>query len=179
MTIDPADALIAAWRAELPDVLYPTSELTKRTMLLAARLDEATRRELPELGLTAAEFDILVSLRRSGNPYKLKPNQLASGLMLSTGGTSNVVNRLVRLGLVEREPDPDDRRSTLIGLTPKGVALAEQAVRAIAQAHADVFAGVPDEVVTAATDALRDLFAAMKRRPGNRGERGRRPSRAA
>ncbi len=177
VTMDPAEALIEAWRVELPDVLHPTSELSKRLMLLAMRLDEAIRRELPELGLTVAEFDVLVSLRRSGRPYKLQPNRLASALKLSTGGTSNVINRLAGLGLVQREPDPDDRRGTLICLTEKGVRLAERAVRVSSQAQADVFAGVPEEVVDAATQALRDLSAAMRHR-GARGEQGRRASRA-
>ncbi|HEX6872304.1 MAG TPA: MarR family transcriptional regulator, partial [Micromonosporaceae bacterium] len=157
---DPAEALMAAWRSELPDVLNPSSELTKRIMLLAARLDEATRRVLPGLGLTLAEFDVLVSLRRAGRPFQLKPNHLARSLLLSTGGTSNVVNHLVAQGMVEREADPQDARSTWIRLTPDGVALAERAVRINSAAHAEVFAGVPDPAVEAATVALREVFAA-------------------
>jgi DNA-binding MarR family transcriptional regulator len=158
---DRVDQLIEAWRTELPDVLGPTSELVKRVLLLAGDLNEATRRELPEWGLTAAEFDVLVSLRRSGAPYRLKPNELSRSLLLSTGGTSNVVNRLVTRGLVERTSAPDDGRSTLILLTAAGKSLAEEAVRANSAAHEDVFAQVPAEVVEAATTALREVFAAV------------------
>ena len=156
-TPDRADELLAAWRAELPDVLGPSTELTKRVLLLAARLDAATRAELPALGLTVAAFDILVTLRRAGAPYRLRGTELTSALMLSSGGTSNVINRLEADGLVRREPDPDDGRSTLIRLTPEGVTLAERAIRANTAAHDAVFAELPAEVIDAATRALRAI----------------------
>ena len=157
---DPVDGLITAWQTELPEVLGPTTELTKRIMVLSGELAAATKRELSAFGLTAAEFDVLATLRRGGKPYRLKPNELSRSLLLSTGGTSNVVNHLVAEGLVRREPDPDDGRSTLISLTPKGVRLAEDALRATSTAHAEVFDTVPPAVLRAATKGLRDLFLA-------------------
>jgi DNA-binding MarR family transcriptional regulator len=149
-----------AWRAELPEVAHASSELSKRIMFLAGVLDRAMRRELAELELTVAEFDVLVALRRAGAPYRMKPNQLARSLMLSTGGTTNVTHRLVARHLVEREDDPDDARSTWLRLTPDGVALAERAVLVNATAHAALFEGAPTTVVDAANTALRELFAA-------------------
>jgi DNA-binding MarR family transcriptional regulator len=165
---DQVDELIKAWQAELPEVLGPSSELTKRIMVLSGELAAATRRELPAFGLTMAEFDVLASLRRSGKPFRLKPNELSRALLLSTGGTSNVVNRLESEGLVAREADPDDRRSTLISLTTKGIALAEDVVLATSAAHAELFADVSDAVLRAATEGLRDLQASRtaRRSPG-------------
>lgn len=155
---DRVDDLIAAWRTELPSALDPTSELAKRILLLAAELTEATKRELPELGLTPAEFDVLVALRRSGRPYRLKPNELTKALLLSSGGISNVVNHLVAAGLVRRDPDEDDRRGTWVALTVDGIRLAEKAVLANTAAYAEVFAAVPAESVTMATAALREVY---------------------
>ena len=160
---DRVEELIAAWRATMPDALGLTSELAKRIMLLAADLDAATRRELPALGLTPAEFDVLVALRRSGKPYRLTPNALSRALLLSSGGTSNVVNRLVARGLVRRVSHPDDGRSTLIQLSADGKRLAETAVRANTAAHEEVLAAVPPTVARAATEALRQVFAATDR----------------
>ncbi|WP_336047696.1 hypothetical protein [Streptomyces sp. CA2R101] len=45
---DPVDALLSAWRTELPDVLRPTTELSKRITQLAGALDAATRGVLPD-----------------------------------------------------------------------------------------------------------------------------------
>lgn len=162
------DAWLDAWRAELPDVLQPSSDLTKRILLLSGALDGVMRRELAEFELTPAEFDVLTALRRAGAPYRMKPNQLARSLMLSTGGTTNVTHRLVARGVVERERDPDDARSAWLRLTPDGVTLAGQAVIAVnAAVHADLFNGVPTEVIDAATAALRDLFTASPGLPSS------------
>ncbi len=149
-----------AWRAELPEVVFASSELSKRIMFLSAALDRVLRSDLAELGLTVAEFDVLVALRRAGEPYRMKPNQLARSLMLSTGGTTNVTHRLVARGAVEREEDPADARSTWIRLTPDGIALAERAVLVTSAEHDAFFEGVPAEVIDAATAALRDLITA-------------------
>ncbi|MEV5953864.1 MarR family transcriptional regulator [Streptomyces sp. NPDC051987] len=155
---DPVDAVLQTWRAELPEVIVASSELSRRIMFLAAALERGTRRELGELGLTVAEFDVIVALRRAGEPYRLKPNQLARSLMLSTGGTTNVTHRLVARGAVEREDDPADARSTWLKLTPDGVALAESAVLATSTEHEALFEQAPAEVIEAATVALRDLI---------------------
>ena len=57
---------------------------------------------------------------RSGKPYLLSPTQLYEALMISSGGMTNRLDRLERAGLVERRPDPDDRRGKLIALTDAG-----------------------------------------------------------
>lgn len=168
--MDPVDELIGTWRVELPSVLGPESELIKRVLLLAQAFGDATAAELPELGLTGAEFDVLASLRRAGAPYTGKPNELTKTLMLSSGGISNVVNRLVARGLVERQADPLDGRGSRVLLTPAGVELAERALEVNTAAHAAVVANVPPAALTAAADALREVFATAKglRRPGRR-----------
>lgn len=158
---DRVDELLVQWRAELPDVLGPTSELVKRLMLLAAEMTTATQAALPAFGLTPADHDVLATLRRSGEPYRMKPNELSRSVLLSSGGISNVVNRLAARGLVRREADQDDGRSTLIQLTDEGVALAEKAVRSTSAAHAALLADVPPEVVEAATIALRAVSATV------------------
>jgi DNA-binding MarR family transcriptional regulator len=97
---------------------------------------------------------VLVSLRRAGPPYRLKPTDLARALLLSSGGTSNVLNRLETAGLLDRDADPEDGRGTWCRLTRAGRDLAERAVRANSAAHAAVFDPVPGPVLTAAAEAL-------------------------
>jgi DNA-binding MarR family transcriptional regulator len=58
---------------------------------------------------------------------------------------------------VVREPDPDDGRGTQIRLTPEGISLAEQAVKASSAAHHELWAGLPEETVEQAAKALREL----------------------
>ncbi|WP_416967929.1 MarR family winged helix-turn-helix transcriptional regulator [Streptomyces sp. 4F14] len=159
-TPDPVDTWIDSWRTELPESVLTSTELIKRILCLSAGLEAAMRRTLAEFQLTPAEFDVLTALRRSGEPYRMKPNRLARLLMLSTGGTTNVTHRLVARGYVVRVADPDDARSAWLHLTPEGVDIAGRAVLTVGRAvETDLFEGAPTDLVDQATHALRALFA--------------------
>ncbi|MEU0880551.1 MarR family transcriptional regulator [Lentzea sp. NPDC005914] len=155
---DRVDDLMAKWQTELPEALVASTEFGKRVMVLATALDEATRATVTEFGLTGADFGVLAALRRNGKPYRLKANELSSSLLLSSGGTSNVVNRLVTRGLVEREADHADGRSTYVRLTPSGVSLAEDVTLANTKSHEKVLAAIPADLLERATLAMRDVF---------------------
>jgi DNA-binding MarR family transcriptional regulator len=152
------DDLMAKWRAELPEVLVPSTEFGKRVMLLAGALGEATRVTVAGFDLTGADFDVLAALRRNGKPYRLKANELSRALLLSTGGTSNVVNRLASRGLVEREPDQTDGRSTYVRLTSRGRSLAEEVTLANTKAHEKILGGIPAGLLEQATAVLREVW---------------------
>ncbi len=162
-TGDEVDAIVEAWRAELPEATSPRSELAKRVTLLAAAFGEAGRRELAELGLTYAEFDVLATLRRSGTPYRMTPSELTRSLLLTSGGVSNVLLRLESAGLVTRQASDTDARSRWVRLTPAGRRSAEAAVRAVRGAHDEVLAGVPDDTVRRVAGALRDVMPPRRR----------------
>ncbi len=75
---------------------------------------------LAEAGLNLGEFDVLTPLRRAGEPYVLSPTQLYEAALISSGGMTDRLDRLERAGLVERRPDPKDRRGRQIALTAEG-----------------------------------------------------------
>lgn len=56
----------------------------------------------------------------------ITPKQAGEYLELSTGAMTSLTDRLVRHGHVERRPNPDDRRSILLYLTPSGATIAKQ-----------------------------------------------------
>jgi DNA-binding MarR family transcriptional regulator len=81
-------------------------------------------------GLNAANFDVLATLRRSGEPYTLSPGDLMETKMVTSGTMTNRIDQLEKVGLVARTQNPNDGRSSLIALTPKGYALIDEAVTA-------------------------------------------------
>ncbi|ANH32388.1 Transcriptional regulator, MarR family [Ralstonia solanacearum] len=107
-------------------------------MLLLGRLGEAAlviaRERLnplfAEYGLQPGEFDVLATLRRCGAPYALTPTALYDAAMMSSGGMTNRIDRLQQAGWVERRPNPEDGRGTLVALTNAGFALIDEAVSA-------------------------------------------------
>ncbi|MFG1921010.1 MarR family winged helix-turn-helix transcriptional regulator [Cryptosporangium sp. NPDC048952] len=161
MKQDRTDGAFEIWGAELPGAVGDEWALAKRAGRLSALMARQVDVELAKLGLTKAENDILSVLRASGAPYRLRPSDLAQRLMLSSGGMSNLLRRLAAGGLVERDPDPSDARSSWVFLTDRGVKTAEESVRAAAAAQAAYLREVPPETTRAALDALREVLIAL------------------
>lgn len=158
---DVVDGVADAWRTELPQVAGLPLELTKRSARLAALIDAVTVVELDRLGRTKAEYEVLSKLRSAGHPYRRKPNELASSLLLSSGGTTNVLHRLTAAGLVCREADPDDRRSVWVRLTTEGVRAAADVVLRANAAQAALLGRLPDDTARTLADLLRDVLAVL------------------
>jgi DNA-binding MarR family transcriptional regulator len=127
--MDRADVAIDQWARERPD-------LPSLPMAVLGRLSEAAERAMrdhlnplfAEAGLQPGEFDVLATLRRSGDPYMLSPTRLYEAAMISSGGMTNRLDRLERAGLVERRSDPNDRRGKLIALTAAGRRVIDETI---------------------------------------------------
>ena len=121
MTVeDEVDRLIEAWRRERPDLDVTPMEVLSRVTRLARHLDRARGQAFSGHGLESWEFDVLAALRRSGPPYQLSPGRLLKETLVTSGTMTNRVDRLAARGLVERLPDPADRRGVLVKLTEAG-----------------------------------------------------------
>jgi DNA-binding MarR family transcriptional regulator len=158
---DAVDGILEAWQDELPEIAGIELELSKRAARLAAILEQATIRQLAKFKLTKAEYDVLAVLRAAGRPYRLRPTDLTARLLLSSGGTSNVLRRLTDATLISREPDPTDARSSWVQLTHHGVITTEAAVRASTAGQRQALAAVSPQTSRAAADALRNVLLAL------------------
>jgi DNA-binding MarR family transcriptional regulator len=100
-------------------------------LIRAARAIEAELRERlrRQFSLTLPQFDILAALARK--PGGITMTQLSRMLIVSNGNVTGIVDRLVDDRLVARQPAPNDRRSFLVHLTPKG----RTHFAAVARAH--------------------------------------------
>jgi DNA-binding MarR family transcriptional regulator len=117
---DAIDAVIEQWRRELPSVdIWPISILG-RIVRLSRVLEREYRKFFAEHGLEPFEFDVLTTLRRSGEPYELTANDLLKAALVTSGAITNRIDRMEVKGLVERVRDLDDRRSVRVRLTPHG-----------------------------------------------------------
>jgi DNA-binding MarR family transcriptional regulator len=83
------------------------------------------RRRIPE-GLTLPQFDVLVQLHRRGDG--MTPGELTRALLVTAGNVTGLVERLARLGLVERRPVPEDRRAVRVCLSPRGEQVMRRAI---------------------------------------------------
>jgi DNA-binding MarR family transcriptional regulator len=158
--MDRAARAAEAWARERPD-------LDTGPMVLLGRLSEAAlmiaRDQLNPLfatfGLQPGEFDVLATLRRNGAPYALTPTDLYEAAMISSGSMTNRIDRLEKAGLVERRPNPADKRGTLVALTAEGLALIERAVGAHVANQHDVLSDLDEQE----QDQLSTLLAKLLR----------------
>jgi DNA-binding MarR family transcriptional regulator len=117
---DGVDRIIQQWQSERPELDHSPIGVVGRISRLARELEQRLEPVYREHGLEQGWHDVLATLRRSGPPYELRPSELTGTLMLTSSGTNKRMDRLERARLVERAPDPHDRRGVLIRLTAKG-----------------------------------------------------------
>src|SRR5271154_4271953 len=91
-------------------------------------VDRALTAKFEEFGVTRASFDVLATLRRTGEPYRLTQRELMRSLLRTSGSMSLRIDSLESQGLVERRPDDDDRRSVFVTLTKKGAELLQAVI---------------------------------------------------
>ena len=137
------------------DVIAQLAELLACT---SWRLRRASRRELEPLGLTFGQARALRLLTRAGGSVRI--GELAAHLEVVPRSATSMVDALEAAGLVDRTPDPIDRRSILVGLTDSGVDLLARLGRARRASAESLFARLD----AAQREQLLELLATLNER---------------
>lgn len=145
--------------ADAADGMAAIASLMRAHQIALSRVEAVLR----PYGITFARYETLMLLyfsRRQSLPMSV----LGSRLQVHQTSVTNAVDRLEAAGLVSRSPHPEDRRSTLVGITPAGVELAEQATAAL---NAQVF-GEPGLTPTGVASLIK-VLTALRRDAGDFG----------
>jgi DNA-binding MarR family transcriptional regulator len=135
---DPSTALIMMWAGRF-----------------ARRVDAFYQELLREHGLQYSDYSVLAILRSSG---PIAPKQLNTYLAITSGGLTKTIQRMEREGLVQRAPDPDDGRGTLVSLTEKGERTIAPILSKTVAAHEILFQDLSKDDRGRIATALRDLL---------------------
>ena len=160
---DPVDAIIEQWAGVRPDLDTAGMEVFGRVFRLARAMGDRMEKAYARYGISRGEFDVLATLRRSGEPYTLSPRQLSGALMLTTGGMTGRLDKLERAGLLRRSPDPHDRRGLQVTLTEEGLRLIDEAVGTGLTEQAQALSALDGERAAQLSDLLRELLLATER----------------
>ncbi len=114
--------------------------------------NEVRRRLREQFGMSLSRFDLLAQL--DGRTDGMRMGELSKRLMVTTGNITGLVDELVAEGLVERLPDPTNRRASLAVMTVKGRKLFGAAAKANEAWIADMFAGLSAAEKTAMFEML-------------------------
>jgi DNA-binding MarR family transcriptional regulator len=126
--MDKIESIIKQWNKERPDLDVSSMELIGRIKKVNGHLVKEMDKTFTAHDLNHASFDVLATLRRSGKPYALSPNELLATMMITSGTMTNRIDRLVKAGLVDRIANPNDGRGFIISLTESGFNLIDKTV---------------------------------------------------
>jgi DNA-binding MarR family transcriptional regulator len=159
---DEVDRLVEAWGRERADLDLRPMAVLSRVSRLSHLLDRARRQAFAEHGIESWEFDVLAALRRAGAPYELSPGRLLKETLVTSGTMTNRVDRLAARGLVERQPDPKDRRGVLVRLTDQGRKTVDGALAGLLARERELLAGLGPADQQRLADLLRTLVVAFE-----------------
>ena len=161
-TTDAVDRIAAQWHRERPDLDTEPMAVFGRIYRLSRAMGDRIEQVYARFGIGRGEFDVLAALRRSGEPFSLSPTSLAESLMLTTGGMTGRLDKLQKAGLVDRCPDPNDRRALKACLTGKGRALVDEALAAGLVVQSEALGHLPPRDRSVLADHLRALLSALE-----------------
>lgn len=134
------------------------------TTLIEGEIRRRLRKQFAE---TLPRFDMMAQLERVEDGMTL--GEVSKRMMVSAGNVTSLVERLVRVGYVERRTAPNDRRSQLIRLTRNG----RRAFGVMAAAHqawvAELLGDLRERDMAAAMDELAKLKRSVTRAIGQNG----------
>jgi DNA-binding MarR family transcriptional regulator len=110
-------------------------------------VDAFQHRCLDPFGLRFIDYSVLRVLQLSGDPYRMSPSALAEIVLRSSGGMTQILDRLEAAGLVARAADPSDRRKVTAALTPKGLQTAKDANASYRRERERVLSELSDDEV--------------------------------
>ena len=134
-------------RAGIPEIMLKPSLKRDFAFMLndvARMLRTYADHKAAQVGITRAQWVVLVRLGRSEG---LKQSELADILDLQPISLTRLLDRLAECGLIERRPDPVDRRAKRLFLTPKAHPVLDKLGDLGEELMTSALAGVPRENV--------------------------------
>ena len=120
---------------------------------------QALRRAIARsIGLSGAEFAVLLAIGHLERPGPIGIKGLAEHLHVSGPHITDEVKRLVRLGHLEKSPDPSDMRALSLKLTRQGSKLLASLAPALDEINRDLFEGMTGKHMRAQRTFFRRLI---------------------
>ncbi len=119
------------------------TDLVDGVISVAAHLESELEEALAEHRLSRPSYLVLEALEQAEG-HTLSQRELVSRVRRTAGTMSIRLGRLERARMIEREPDPENRRTVTVTLTERGAALVRAARPAYVQRAERLVAGLPD-----------------------------------
>ena len=122
----------------------------------AAMLTHAFNEAIRDRGITGTQYNALRVLRGAG-PAGLCRNEVRDRLVARVPDATRLLDRLERMGLIERERQDGDRRYVSTRITPAGLALLAELDEPVQRLHREQFAVAGEEELRSVVSVLARL----------------------
>lgn len=144
--------MIGVSLAEVDKVLNGFTEIMSRLMI------DQYQKQITELELTLPQAQVLRVLLRG----PLQTGQLATELRISAPAITQLTDRLIRKGLIERSAAADDRRCVIVALSADGRRLINQFRRRRQQIFSEALANMSEAEQKQAVEVLEKVVKALE-----------------
>lgn len=156
---DTVDRVLEQWAAERPELDTSAFAVIGRVSRAARIVERRLIENFEAHGLDGDwMFDVMMTLRRAGEPHELTAGELVRQTMVTTGAMTNRIDRLEARGFVRRVADPSDRRVVLVRLTPKGRAIVDETAETHYRLERELLAGLSPSEQASLARSLRRLL---------------------
>ena len=135
---DSVDQHISGFLRRYPEIDADVEGIVDRVCKLHKYLVNTLEDTIAGYGLVHPEYKLLLHLRAEGAEDGVSAGDLSRSMVMSSGGMTNLIDRLEHDELIRRGSDPSDRRSVLVTRTPKGRKVIDRAVSAEAAREFDL-----------------------------------------
>jgi len=144
------------------DIELPLVEtlVLRFVVLLGRELSMLLERTLRSHGLSETDFRTLLTLYSQPGGVA-HPGELCASVARSPANMTRIADGLCERGLITRVPSAEDRRRTVLRITPAGEALVKELTPQSARRNQAILARVPEPQRAALLEQLRVLIAAM------------------
>lgn len=126
--MDKVDEILSQWRTVRPDLDVAPMGTVGRISRVAGQFAGEMSTTFESHGINAAAFDMLATLKRAGPPYRRSIGEMMDWMMISSGSTTNRIQRLEQAGLIKRIVNTEDGRKAYVQLTKAGIDKIDAAV---------------------------------------------------
>ncbi|MEW1953531.1 MarR family transcriptional regulator [Terrabacter sp. NPDC080008] len=162
---DEVGAIIEGWRRERPDVDVASIGVITPVWRIASIVMDNRAHVLAQHGLDQSHLDVLATLRLGGPPYRLSAGELSRRCRVTPGATTQRVQAMERLGLVERVREEPDRRTVHVQLTADGSSRLDGIIAEVMAADEALLAGLEPSQRTSLEALLRHWLRTLKSGP--------------
>ncbi len=156
---DTVDHVQAQWAEERPELDTSAFAVIGRVSRLSRIIDRRLIENFQRHGLDGDwMFDVLMTLRRAGEPYEMTAGVLVRQTMVTTGAMPNRIDRLAARDFVERVTTPADRRVVIVRLTPEGRRVVDETAETHYALERELLRGLTPPQRTALATNLRTLL---------------------